>query len=206
MHSFVDSFPTQVITEYWVELPVLYNRCLLVIYFLYELLVTQSCPILCNAMDCRLPGSSVHGGFPGKNTGVGCHFLLQGIFLTQGSVSPALQADFSIYSIYFIFSSIYMSIPISQFTLPLSPSLKPYIWFLYPWLYFCYVNTFICIHFSIPHISDIIYLSFSVQLTSLSVTISMPIHAAVNYIILFYFMVEYTYITSSLSILLLMGL
>ena len=33
----------------------------------------------------------------GKNTGVGCHALLQGIFLTQGSnwclVSPALQAD-----------------------------------------------------------------------------------------------------------------
>ena len=23
--------------------------------------------------------------FPGKNTGVGCHFLLQGIFSTQGS-------------------------------------------------------------------------------------------------------------------------
>ena len=23
-------------------------------------------------------------GFPGKNTGLGCHFLLQGIFLTQG--------------------------------------------------------------------------------------------------------------------------
>ena len=37
---------------------------------------------------------------PGKNTGVGCHFLLQGIFLTQGSikpvsrVSPALAAKF----------------------------------------------------------------------------------------------------------------
>ena len=32
----------------------------------------------------------------GKNTGVGCHFLLQGIFPTQESnlgVSPALQAD-----------------------------------------------------------------------------------------------------------------
>ena len=28
--------------------------------------------------------------FPGKNTGVGCHFLLQGIFLTQGS-NPHLQ-------------------------------------------------------------------------------------------------------------------
>ena len=23
--------------------------------------------------------------FPGKNTGIGCHFFLQGIFLTQGS-------------------------------------------------------------------------------------------------------------------------
>ena len=35
-------------------------------------------------------------GFPGKNPEVGCHFLLQGIFLTQGlnlhlPVSPALQ-------------------------------------------------------------------------------------------------------------------
>ena len=30
-------------------------------------------------------GSSVHGDSPGKNTGVGCHALLQGIFPTQGS-------------------------------------------------------------------------------------------------------------------------
>ena len=28
-------------------------------------------------------------GFPSKNTGVGCHFFLQGIFLTQGS-NPCL--------------------------------------------------------------------------------------------------------------------
>ena len=35
-------------------------------------------------MDYSLPGSSVHGIFLGKNTGVGCHFLLQGILLTQG--------------------------------------------------------------------------------------------------------------------------
>ena len=44
----------------------------------------QSCPTLCNLIE-RAPGSSVSGSFPGKNTGVGCHFLLQGIFLTQGS-------------------------------------------------------------------------------------------------------------------------
>ena len=40
-------------------------------------LVTQSCPTLCDPMDCSLPGSSDHGIFTGKNTGVGCHFLLQ---------------------------------------------------------------------------------------------------------------------------------
>ena len=69
--------------------------------------VALSCPTLSNPMDCSLPGSSVHGIFqarllewgaiafssdphrrqpirlprprdsPGKNTGVGCHFLLQ---------------------------------------------------------------------------------------------------------------------------------
>ena len=36
----------------------------------------QSCPTLCDSMDCSLPGSSVCD-FPGKNTGVGCHFPLQ---------------------------------------------------------------------------------------------------------------------------------
>ena len=33
-------------------------------------------------MYCSLPGSSVHGDFPSKNTGMGCHALLQGIFPT----------------------------------------------------------------------------------------------------------------------------
>ena len=47
--------------------------------------VTQLCPTLCNLMDCSLPGSSVHGIFPGNSTGVDCHFLLQRIFPTQGS-------------------------------------------------------------------------------------------------------------------------
>ena len=41
-------------------------------------LVTQSCPTLFNPMDCSPLGSSVHGGAPGKNTGMGCHALLQG--------------------------------------------------------------------------------------------------------------------------------
>ena len=48
-------------------------------------LVAQSCPTLCDPMDCSPPDSFDHGDSPGKNTGVGCHALLQGIFPTQGS-------------------------------------------------------------------------------------------------------------------------
>ena len=47
-------------------------------------LVAQSCPTLGNSMDCRPAGSPVLEDSPGKNTGVGCHALLQGIFPTQG--------------------------------------------------------------------------------------------------------------------------
>ena len=39
----------------------------------------QSCPTLCNCMDCSPPGSSAHGDSPGKNSRVGGHFLVQGI-------------------------------------------------------------------------------------------------------------------------------
>ena len=37
----------------------------------------QSCPTLCNPIDSSQPVSTVPGISPGKNTGVGCHFLLQ---------------------------------------------------------------------------------------------------------------------------------
>ena len=42
-----------------------------------KLKVAQSCPTLCNPMDCIVNS-------PGQNTGVGSLSLLQGIFLTQG--------------------------------------------------------------------------------------------------------------------------
>ena len=48
----------------------------------------QSCLTLCDPLDCSPLGSSVLGAWQcdsvGKNTGMGCHSLLQGIFLTQG--------------------------------------------------------------------------------------------------------------------------
>ena len=51
----------------------------------------QSCLTLCDPMDCSPPGSSVHGDSAGKNTGVGCHALLQGIFPGQGSNQDLLH-------------------------------------------------------------------------------------------------------------------
>ena len=58
-------------------------------------LVAKSCLTLYNATDYCPPGSSDHGGSPGNNTGVGCHYHLQGIFLTH-KLNPRLlhwQAD-----------------------------------------------------------------------------------------------------------------
>ena len=55
-------------------------------------LVTKSCPTLVT------PWTIVHQaplsmGFPGRNTGVGCYFLLQGTFPGIEPQSPVLQAD-----------------------------------------------------------------------------------------------------------------
>ena len=54
-----------------------------------KMIFSQSCLTLWDAMECSPPGSSVHEIFLGKYTGVICHFLLQGIFLTEGS-NPGL--------------------------------------------------------------------------------------------------------------------
>ena len=40
----------------------------------------QSCPVLCDSMDCSPPDSSVHGDSPGKNAGGVIIPFLQGIF------------------------------------------------------------------------------------------------------------------------------
>ena len=48
-------------------------------------LVTQLWLTLCDPMDYRLPGSSIHGILQARILGVGSHSLLQVEFLTQGS-------------------------------------------------------------------------------------------------------------------------
>ena len=54
-----------------------------------KVFVAQLCVTPCDLTDCRLVGSSCPWNSLGKNTGVGCHFLFQGIFPTQGS-NPGL--------------------------------------------------------------------------------------------------------------------
>ena len=50
-------------------------------------------------MDRIPPGSSVHGNSLGKNTRVGCHALLQGIFPTQGSNPDLLHCRRILYQL-----------------------------------------------------------------------------------------------------------
>ena len=52
-----------------------------------KVLVTQSCPSLCDPMDFSSPGSSVHGILPGKNIGLDCHSPLQ---LPFSGIEPGL--------------------------------------------------------------------------------------------------------------------
>ena len=67
--------------------------------------VDSVCVCVCVCVGCSVMSDSLglHGlqptrflcpwNFPGKNTGIGSHSLLQGIFPTQGSNSGLLQAD-----------------------------------------------------------------------------------------------------------------
>ena len=59
--------------------------------------VAQSCPTLCDPMDGSLHQAPPSMGFLGKSTGVGCHFLLQGIFPTQGSNPGLLHCRQTLY-------------------------------------------------------------------------------------------------------------
>ena len=63
-----------------------------------SLLGAQSCQTLCNPLDCSPPGSSFcPWNFPGRNTGLGCHVLLQGLpnpgIKPVSLVSPALAGE-----------------------------------------------------------------------------------------------------------------
>ena len=68
--------------EYWSGLPF---PSLVIEYEVSEVKSLHLCPTLCDPVDYIPTGSSVQGIIPGKDTGVGYHTLLQGIFPIQGS-------------------------------------------------------------------------------------------------------------------------
>ena len=62
-----------------------YTLLTALVYWSDEMKVAQSCPTLCNPMDCSLPGSSVHGFLQTRTLELGSRSLLQGIFPIQVS-------------------------------------------------------------------------------------------------------------------------
>ena len=89
-------------------------------------LLLQSCLTLCNPMDCSLPGSSIYGILQARNSGVGCHFLLQGIIPTQGTNPHLLRLlHWQVGSLLLTppgkpHGKVYISMLFSQFILPSS--------------------------------------------------------------------------------------
>ena len=73
-------------------------------------------------MDYSLPGSSVHGILQARITGVGCHFLLQEIFLTQESNPGLLHCRQILYQLS------YKGSPTSVYV-----SLNNMVWFCLVW-------------------------------------------------------------------------
>ena len=69
-------------------LPPIFKKTFFFRVILLLFLVAKFCPTLSNPMDCS-PQFLCPWTIPGKKSGVGCHFLLQGIFKTQGS-KPAV--------------------------------------------------------------------------------------------------------------------
>ena len=80
MYYFVSDFFCLILISHLCWTPIFTSVCVC--------LVTQSCPTLCNPVDCSLPGSSSPLDSPGKNRSE-LHTLLWEIFPTQGS-NPGL--------------------------------------------------------------------------------------------------------------------
>ena len=125
-----------VITEYLGELPTLYSKFPLAVLHMHECMWSRLRRVWLSAAlkgllpsRCLCPWDS-----PGKNTGVGCSNLLQGIFPTQGLnpgllLLPALAGEFFTTSVtwkaHFIHNRVYMSGLLPQSTPPSLPLLYP---------------------------------------------------------------------------------
>ena len=125
---------------------------------------------------------------PGKNTGVDCHFLFQGIFPTQGSNPGLPHCRQTLYPLSHqgSFASTDSKLPIHPFPNP-SPPWHSSVYSLCLWVCFYFIDKFICV------ILDSTYMWYPMVfvflcLTSLSMIIPRFIHVAANGIIWFFFL------------------
>ena len=82
LHFFVVGIMVCICGQSWISNSREHN--LLVKSGIHVCVCAKSCPTLCDPMDCRPPGSSVHR-ISRQDSGVGCHALLEAIFLIQRS-------------------------------------------------------------------------------------------------------------------------
>ena len=94
-------------------IPHIYNISYVYIYT-HSVLLAQSCPTLCDPTDCSPPCLLSPWSSPGKNTGVGYHLLLQGIYPTQG-LNPALLHCRHIYTHIYIIVKYFICICIMEY-------------------------------------------------------------------------------------------
>ena len=84
--------------------------------------VAQSGLTFWDPVDCSLPGFSVHGIFPGKNTRVVCHSLLQGISLIKGSNLGLLLGRWILYH-WATWEALYMNMKVKVLVAQSCPTL-----------------------------------------------------------------------------------
>ena len=94
-------------------IPHIYSISYVYIYT-HSVLLAQSCPTLCEPTDCSPPCLLSPWSSPGKNTGVGYHLLLQGIYPTQG-LNPALLHCRHIYTHIYIIVKYFICICIMEY-------------------------------------------------------------------------------------------
>ena len=76
--------------------------------FVYPYVCKHSAPTLCDPVDCSMPGLCPWS-FPGKNTGVDCHFLLQGFFPTRDQTHNSCVSHIGSWFLYYC-ANIYVHI------------------------------------------------------------------------------------------------
>ena len=117
-NPFLDSFPMWVIKEYWVEFPVLYNRSLFVIYFIYSRYIYMAS--LVAQLVKNLPAMwetwvwSLSWEDP-LDKGMAIHSNILAWRIPWTVQSLGSQSWTSLSHFHFIYSSVFMSCTVSQF-------------------------------------------------------------------------------------------